>query len=57
MRLQHILQLFPTGDGQGRMIARHQPVTLAAMEALFASAPGAPLVILQASPIAEPAQN
>jgi cytochrome bd ubiquinol oxidase subunit I len=41
-----ILQLFPTGDGQGRMIARNQPVTLAAMEALFATQPGAPLVIL-----------
>ena len=41
-----ILQLFPTGDGQGRMIARNQPVTLAAMEALFASQPGAPLVLL-----------
>src|SRR6202161_3825639 len=41
-----ILQLFPTGDGQGRMIARNQPVTLAAMEALFASQSGAPLVIL-----------
>jgi cytochrome d ubiquinol oxidase subunit I len=41
-----ILQLFPTGDGQGRMIARNQPVTLAAMEALFASRPGAPLVLL-----------
>ncbi len=41
-----ILQLFPTGDGQGKMIAQHQPVTLAAMEALFASGPGAPLVII-----------
>jgi cytochrome bd-type quinol oxidase subunit 1 len=41
-----LLQLFPTGDGQGRMIAENQPVTLAAMEALFASQPGAPLVIL-----------
>jgi cytochrome bd ubiquinol oxidase subunit I len=41
-----VLQLFPTGDGQGRMIAEHQPVTLAAMEALFASQPGAPLVII-----------
>jgi cytochrome d ubiquinol oxidase subunit I len=27
-----VLQLFPTGDGQGRMIAQNQPVTLAAME-------------------------
>ena len=41
-----ILQLFPTGDGQGRMIAHKQPVTLAAMEALFSSQPGAPLVII-----------
>jgi cytochrome bd ubiquinol oxidase subunit I len=41
-----VVQLFPTGDGQGRMIARYQPVTLAAMEALFTSQPGAPLVIL-----------
>jgi cytochrome d ubiquinol oxidase subunit I len=41
-----VLQLFPTGDGQGRMIALHQPVTLAAMESLFVSQPGAPLIIL-----------
>jgi cytochrome bd ubiquinol oxidase subunit I len=40
------LQLFPTGDGQGRMIAQNQPVTLAAMEALFVTQPGAPLIIL-----------
>jgi cytochrome d ubiquinol oxidase subunit I len=41
-----IAQLFPTGDGQGRMVAQHQPVTLAAMEALFESGPGAPLVVI-----------
>jgi cytochrome d ubiquinol oxidase subunit I len=41
-----VLQLFPTGDGQGRMVTRYQPVTLAAMEALFTSQPGAPLVII-----------
>jgi cytochrome bd ubiquinol oxidase subunit I len=41
-----VLQLFPTGDGQGRMVAVHQPVTLAAMEALFQSQPGAPLVLI-----------
>ena len=41
-----VLQLFPTGDGQGRMIALNQPATLAAMEALFVSQPGAPLIIL-----------
>jgi cytochrome d ubiquinol oxidase subunit I len=41
-----VLQLFPTGDGQGRMIAENQPVTLAAMEALFETQPGAPLVLI-----------
>jgi len=41
-----VLQLFPTGDGQGRMVATNQPVTLAAMEALFVGQAGAPLVIL-----------
>lgn len=40
------LQLFPTGDGQGRMVAENQPVTLAAMEALFATQPGAPIVLV-----------
>src|ERR1700704_2522894 len=32
-----ILQLYPTGDGHGKMVATHQPVTLAAMEGLFPS--------------------
>ncbi len=41
-----VLQLFPTGDAQGRMVAQHQPVTLAAMEALFTGQPGAPLVLI-----------
>ncbi len=41
-----LLQLFPTGDGQGRMVARHQPATLAAMEGLFYSEDGAPLVLV-----------
>jgi cytochrome bd ubiquinol oxidase subunit I len=40
------LQLYPTGDVQGRMVALHQPITLAAMEGLFHSAAGAPLAIL-----------
>jgi cytochrome d ubiquinol oxidase subunit I len=40
------LMPFPTGDGQGKNIAFHQPVTLAAMEGLFDTAQGAPLVIL-----------
>ena len=40
------LQIFPTGDLQGRYMAEHQPVTTAAMEALFKSETGAPLVII-----------
>lgn len=39
-------QLFPTGDMAGRMVARLQPVTLAAMEMLFDTSHGAPLVII-----------
>lgn len=41
-----VVQLFPTGDAQGRMVAQHQPATLAAMEGLFESRSGAPLAIL-----------
>lgn len=41
-----LLQLFPTGDMQGKMIAYHQGPTLAAMEGLFQSQQGAPLAIL-----------
>lgn len=41
-----VLQLFPTGDMQGKMVAENQPVTLAAMEGLFESEDGAPLAIL-----------
>jgi cytochrome bd ubiquinol oxidase subunit I len=41
-----LLQLFPTGDGQGRLIAEHQQPTLAAMEGLFHTQQGAPLAIL-----------
>ena len=38
--------LFPTGDQQGRMVAWHQPSTLAAMESLFKNEAGAPLYIV-----------
>ncbi len=41
-----LLQLFPTGDRAGKMVAEKQPVTLAAMEMLFDSQQGAPLVII-----------
>jgi cytochrome d ubiquinol oxidase subunit I len=41
-----VTQIFPTGDMHGRYMARHQPVTTAAMEALFRSEAGAPIVIM-----------
>lgn len=41
-----VLMAFPTGDGQGMMVARHQPVALAAMEGLFETSAPAPIAIL-----------
>ena len=41
-----VLMLFPTGDGQGKNIATHQPIKLAAMEGLFETREGAPIAIL-----------
>ena len=41
-----LFQLFPTGDWQGRLLARHQPVTLAAMEGLFYTQKGAPIALI-----------
>ncbi len=41
-----ILMVFPTGDRQGKLVARHQPVTLAAMEGHFRTRAGAPMVLV-----------
>jgi cytochrome d ubiquinol oxidase subunit I len=41
-----VLVAFPTGDGAGKMVTRHQPVTLAAMEGLFEGGPYAELAII-----------
>ena len=41
-----IAMISPTGDGQGRMLADHQPVTLAAMEGLFDSSGGAGIALI-----------
>jgi cytochrome bd ubiquinol oxidase subunit I len=41
-----LLMVFPTGDGQGKMVADHQPVTLAAMEGLFDTTNGAPIALV-----------
>ncbi len=41
-----LLVAFPTGDGAGKLVTRHQPVTLAAMEGLFEGGPYAELAII-----------
>ena len=41
-----VFQVFPSGDGHGKMVAHHQPVTLAAMEGLFNTEAGAPIVLV-----------
>lgn len=41
-----VLVAFPTGDQQGMLVAKHQPVTLAAMEGHFETKEGAPIAIL-----------
>jgi len=40
------LVAFPTGDLQGKLVAKHQPVTLAAMEGRFESGPRAGLTLI-----------
>jgi len=40
------LTAFPAGDQQGRLVARHQPVALAAMEGHFTTGPSSPVAIL-----------
>ena len=44
--LSSIAIVFPTGDAAGKYVARYQPASIAAMEGLFKSATGAPIVIL-----------
>jgi cytochrome bd ubiquinol oxidase subunit I len=41
-----VLQIFPTGDGQARQLARYQPSAFASAEGLFQTQRGAPLVIV-----------
>ena len=41
-----IAQIFPTGDLQGRYMAKHQPAAVAGMEGLFRSQTGAPVVLM-----------
>jgi len=41
-----VLQIFPTGDLQGKYVAKHQPASMAGMEGLFKSEVGAPIVLM-----------
>jgi cytochrome bd ubiquinol oxidase subunit I len=41
-----IVQIFPTGDLHGRFMASRQPATMAAMEGLFKTQAGAPIVLI-----------
>ena len=41
-----VLQLFPTGDAHGKLVARYQPAALAAMEGAFETHPAASLAII-----------
>ncbi len=44
--LASVWQMFPSGDQQGQLMAKHQPAALAAMEGLFKTTSGAPMAIL-----------
>ncbi|MGA3129523.1 MAG: cytochrome ubiquinol oxidase subunit I [Terracidiphilus sp.] len=44
--ISSILIIFPTGDLAGKYVARNQPAAIAAMEGLFKSGPGAPIVLI-----------
>jgi cytochrome d ubiquinol oxidase subunit I len=41
-----LLQIFPTGDSSARNVATYQPTAFAAMEGMFKTEKGAPLVII-----------
>jgi cytochrome d ubiquinol oxidase subunit I len=47
------LQIFPTGDQHGKLVAAHQPIALAAMEGKFESAERADLAIFGQPDVAE----
>ena len=41
-----VIEIFPTGDLQGKFVAKHQPAAMAGMEGLFNSEKGAPVVLM-----------
>jgi cytochrome d ubiquinol oxidase subunit I len=48
-----LLVAFPTGDAQAKLVAKHQEVTLAAMEGRFQSGPMAPITLIGQPNVAE----
>ncbi len=44
--ISSIIVIFPTGDMQGKYLAKNQPAAMAGMEGLFDSARGAPIVLM-----------
>jgi cytochrome d ubiquinol oxidase subunit I len=44
--LASLFQIFPSGDMHGRYLAKYQPATVAAMEGLFHTEKGAPMVLI-----------
>ncbi len=44
--ISSILIIFPTGDLAGKYVAKNQPAAIAAMEGLFSSQVGAPIVLM-----------
>ena len=48
-----VLVAFPTGDHQAKLVARHQPVSLAAMEGRFVSGPMAEITLIGQPNVAE----
>ena len=51
--LASVLVAFPTGDHQGKLLARHQPAALAAMEGRFESGPRAAINLIGQPNVAE----
>jgi cytochrome bd ubiquinol oxidase subunit I len=51
--LSSALVAFPAGDGQGKMLAKHQPAALAAMEGLFQGGPYSELALIGQPNVAE----
>ena len=41
-----VVMIYPTGDAQGRYVAMNQPAAIAAMEGLFHTQTGAPIVLI-----------